>query len=180
MDARGPVQAPSRETLQAYCRCVAGAVGMISIRIFGDGSPKAERFALALGDALQLTNILRDVADDARIGRLYLPRELLTAHGVRPRAPLDVIADPEIGAVCADLAREARARFGEARTALRELDWRVMRPALIMMGMYEGLLERMEVRGWQGPLGPVRLSKPEKILRALRYGLMPPLPGMTG
>ncbi|MFW6027196.1 MAG: presqualene diphosphate synthase HpnD [bacterium] len=175
MDARGPIQAPSRKTLNAYCRRVAGAVGMISIRIFGDGSPAAERFALALGDALQLTNILRDVADDARINRLYLPLELLEAHGVRSRKPREVVADPATGAVCADLGAEARKRFLEARRALAGLDWRIMRPALIMMGMYEGLLERMEARGWHGPFEPVKLSKPEKIFRALRYGLMPPL-----
>lgn len=179
MDASGPIRAPDRETLNAYCRRVAGAVGMISIRIFGDASAAAERFALALGDALQLTNILRDVADDARIGRLYLPRELLEVHGVRSSEPLDVVTDPATGAVCAALAVEARSRFREARRTLAELDWRVMRPALIMMGMYEGLLERMEARGWQGPLEPVKLSKPEKILRALRYGLMPP-PKITG
>ncbi|MFP3943601.1 MAG: presqualene diphosphate synthase HpnD [Alphaproteobacteria bacterium] len=175
MDARGPIRAPDRDTLGAYCRRVAGAVGMISIRIFGDASPAAERFALALGDALQLTNILRDVTDDARVGRLYLPREFLEAHGIRSRDPEKVAADPAVGAVCADLAAEARSCFEEARRALAGLDWRIMRPALIMMGMYEGLLERMEARGWSGPLEPVRLSKPEKIFRALRYGLVPPL-----
>lgn len=175
MDARGPIQAPTRATLAAYCRRVAGAVGMISIRIFGDAGPAAERFALALGDALQLTNILRDVADDARIDRLYLPRELLDAHGVRSREPREVAADPATGAACAELGVEARTRFREARAALAELDWRVMRPALIMMGIYEGLLDRMEARGWHGALEAVRLSKPEKALRAFRYAFLPPL-----
>lgn len=175
MDARGPVLAPDWSTLRAYCRRVAGAVGMISIRIFGDGSPAAERFALALGEALQLTNILRDVADDARIGRLYLPRELLETHGVKANSPAEVAADSRTAAVCAELAVEARGRFKAAREALEELDWRVMRPALIMMGMYEGLLERMEARGWRDGLEPVRLSKGEKVLRALRYAFVPPL-----
>ncbi|MBY0423146.1 MAG: squalene/phytoene synthase family protein, partial [Parvularculaceae bacterium] len=78
MDAEGPVVAPTMERLLAYTRRVAGSVGMLSMPIFG--APKGEasnRFAQALGDALQLTNILRDVGEDAIIGRLYLPKELL-------------------------------------------------------------------------------------------------------
>ena len=82
MDANGPVVAPSMETLLAYTRRVAGAVGMLSMPAFGAPEGEvADRFALSLGDALQLTNILRHVGDDAKIGRLNLPREILLKHG---------------------------------------------------------------------------------------------------
>ena len=82
MDADGPVIAPSLEKLYAYTRRAAGAVGMLSMPVFGAPRTKvADEFALSLGDALQLTNILRDIEQDADEGRLYLPRELLEKHG---------------------------------------------------------------------------------------------------
>ena len=87
MDARRDIRALSFAELDLYCERVAVAVGWISVRIFGEASPAGERVAAELGRALQLTNILRDLAEDAQRHRLYLPRELLHAHGVF--APLD-------------------------------------------------------------------------------------------
>ena len=87
MDARRDIRAPSFAELDRYCERVAVAVGRISVRIFGEASPAGERVAAELGRALQLTNILRDLAEDAQPHRLYLPRELLHAHGIF--APLD-------------------------------------------------------------------------------------------
>ena len=83
MDANGPVVAPSWEELFAYCRRVAGAVGLLSMRAFGaPNNQTADRFALSLADALQTTNILRDVREDAEMGRLYLPRPLLEKYEI--------------------------------------------------------------------------------------------------
>ncbi len=176
MDASGPVVAPDFDTLYAYTRRVAGAVGMLSMPIFG--APRGEasdRFALALADALQLTNILRDVAEDADIGRLYLPRELLERHSVPTDDPMAAAKSPEIRAVCAELSDVAKKNFEEARLALKDLDWRVLRPALLMMGMYETYLARLRAGGWRDIGAPVRLSKFEKIIIATRYALAPPL-----
>ncbi len=96
MDVEGRMRAPTLATLETYCDRVAGAVGLLSIRVFGANQPGDRDFALALGRALQCTNILRDLAEDAVLGRLYLPREMLEAaeigqhrsrRGARPSCP---------------------------------------------------------------------------------------------
>ena len=81
MDAKDSMRAPPMSELTRYCRCVAGAVGLLSIRVFGAHGDEVRRGALALGEAMQLTNILRDLSEDATRGRLYLPRELLEQQG---------------------------------------------------------------------------------------------------
>ena len=176
MDARGPIIGPPFEELMAYCRRVAGAVGLLSIRVFGaTPDEKATDFALALADALQLTNILRDVGEDAAMGRVYLPSELLDKHGVSTREPTEVLVHPALGAVCEELGALAHEKFGIARTAIAGADLSVMRPALLMMGVYERTLQRLEERGWADAAKPIRLSKLEKATTALRWALWPPV-----
>jgi phytoene synthase len=175
MDAEGPVIAPDFARLYAYTRRVAGAVGLLSMPVFGaPGNETADKFALALADALQLTNILRDVGEDASIGRLYLPRELLEKHGA-PLAPEKIVGAPGLARVAEDLAAIARQRFAAARTALKDLDWRVLRPALLMMGVYEAYLRKLETRGWDRIGESISISKVEKALIAGRYFFAPPL-----
>jgi phytoene synthase len=191
LDAAGPIVAPPMETLFAYTRRVAGAVGLLSMPVFG--APKgaaSDRFALTLGDALQLTNILRDVAEDAKIGRLYLPAELLAKHGAPACAEtVELVLTRERGAadesaggprtalqgVARDLAQIAREKLADARNVLATLDWRTVRPALLMMGVYEAYLRKMTQRGWNHIGEPVKLSKAEKLFIAARYGFAPPL-----
>jgi squalene synthase HpnD len=174
MDAGGPIVAPAMETLLAYTRRVAGAVGMLSMPVFGAPRNEAARdFALSLGDALQFTNILRDVTEDARIGRLYLPRELLVRHGA-PMTPGAIASSPALAPVARDFAALATERFAQARKAMRALDWRVLRPALLMMGVYEAYLKRMETSGWQTG-ARVSLSMLDKLVISARYALAPPL-----
>ena len=181
MDAEGPIVAPSFERLYAYTRRVAGSVGLLSMPTFG--APKgfaSDRFALALGDALQLTNILRDVAEDASIGRVYLPSELLKMHGA-PTDPAGIAAlPPALAKVARDLGLIASKKFAEARAALADLDWRTVRPALLMMGAYEAYLRKMTARGWEHAGAPVRLSKAEKLFIAARYAFAPPLKTAQG
>jgi phytoene synthase len=172
MDAREMMQAPDMATLRQYCARVAGAVGLLSIRAFGDCSPRAQDLALALGDALQLTNILRDLAEDARRGRLYLPCEWLEEYGIPTDDPAAALAHPRIGQVCARLADLAQTRFDEAEAALADCDRRALRPSVIMMTVYRRILERLVRRGWQRLGEPVEVSKPEKIWIALRHGLL--------
>lgn len=187
MDAEGPVVAPPMDQLFAYTRRVAGAVGMLSMPVFGAPRSEAARvFALSLGDALQLTNILRDVGEDAELGRLYLPRELLEKHGAPMEPSLlfarsgEVSAKPTQGAaalanVARDLGGIAKQKFAAARAALKDLDWRILRPALLMMGVYEAYLKKLETRGWDKIGEPVAISKLEKILISARYAIAPPL-----
>ena len=176
MDARGPIVAPPMTVLLDYCRRVAGAVGLLSIRIFGaQPDQKSTEFALALADALQLTNILRDVTEDAAMGRIYLPRDLLDKHGVITRDAAKLLEDPGLGTVCEDLAKTARKRFGHARAALDGADLSVMRPALLMMGIYEKTLNRLEERGWEHTCIPIKLGKFEKLYTVLRWAVWPPV-----
>ena len=154
MDANGPILAPSMAELESYSRCVAGAVGLLAIRIFGDDSEPARDFAIDLGDALQFTNILRDVAEDAGRGRLYLPAERLVDHGVPTHDAQAALAHPGLPAVCAGLDKIARQRFSAARTRLSQCDRRALRPAIAMMGGYQGVLNALSRRGWDAVATP--------------------------
>lgn len=168
MDAEGPVVAPPMEELLAYVRRVAGAVGILSMRIFGAWrGPESGRFALALAEALQLVNILRDIEEDAAMGRLYLPREELDRAGVPPDPQLAPTATG-IEAVCARLGARARARFIEARREIPAHDRMTLAPALMMMGPYEGYLAKMERTGWQRCHAPYRMARGRKLLLGLR------------
>ncbi len=169
MDARAIV-APDLATLDLYCDRVAAAVGRLSVRAFGDASPQADAVAFALGRALQLTNILRDVVEDAARGRLYLPREYLAEAGV-PADPAIAPRHPNVPAVCARLAGDARARFAEAHAAMRLCQPRAMRPARLMGATYGAILRRLERRGWRRLDIPAPLPNAEKLWIALRYGL---------
>jgi len=173
MDADGPVVAPSMAELLRYTRRAAGAVGMLSMPIFGaPRNQAAENFALALGDALQLTNILRDVEEDASQGRIYLPRELLEKHDCT-MAPGSIAADPGLPEVRAALAAVAGQKFKDTRIALGGLDRKTLRPALLMMGVYERYFEKMTARRWANGQPKVELSKLEKMLIAARWFVFP-------
>ena len=115
MDAAEDIRAPDWATLDLYCDRVASAVGRLSVRIFGLAPEPGEALAHHLGRALQLTNILRDIDEDASVGRLYLPREALAAAGVTTDEPLEAAADPKLAAACAEVAARARAHFDEVQ-----------------------------------------------------------------
>ena len=168
MDAEREIKAPGIEELDLYCARVASAVGKLSVRIFGTLEPRSEEVAEHLGRALQLTNILRDLDEDAARGRLYLPHELLWKHDIRSDDPATVLAHPALGEVCAELAQMARARYAAAHEAMRACRRRSMRPALMMGAAYRAILDRLVRRGWQAPRNPVKLSKPLKLWIAFR------------
>ena len=173
MDARAPMHGPSMAELMRYCRHVAGAVGLLSLPVFGASGAHAERFAITLGEALQITNILRDVAEDAADGRLYLPADLLKTYGIDTRVPAEVTAHPALPRVRGALAAVARDRFAKADAALARCDRRRLRPALAMMGVYERLLDRLEAQGWDR-LAPPKIGKVAKLRAALFQGLWRP------
>ncbi len=171
MDAAADIRAPAMADFRLYCRRVAGAVGVLSVHAFGAVEPEAHKLALAEGDALQFTNILRDIAEDAERGRLYLPRELLQRHGIETTDPMTVLRDPRLPAVCHDLAALARERFAEAERLMALCKRGPMRPARIMLAVYRRLLTRLEQDGWQDMTARVSLPKAEKLWIALRNGL---------
>jgi presqualene diphosphate synthase len=129
MDSRRDIRAPSLAELDLYCARVAAAVVLLSLRIFGVATPAGERVAASLGRALQLTNILRDLAEDGARHRLYLPRELLLAHGIVATMPSYVLAQPALPAVCQDLARLAEGHYEAAAAAIAACPRGSMRPA---------------------------------------------------
>ncbi|MEM6972556.1 MAG: squalene/phytoene synthase family protein [Pseudomonadota bacterium] len=172
MDAAGPIVSPKMDVLRRYTRLVAGTVGLLSMRIFGAwrGAVSA-RFALALADALQLTNITRDVAEDAARGRLYLPAELLSRHGVT-QDPDAAASDPAIAGVLREMATLARQEFDTARETLPAHARLAVLPALMMMGVYEATLNRIEDSGFR-TAPRVRLGKGAKIVAALSTAISP-------
>jgi len=172
MDAMGPIRAPELATLDLYCDRVASAVGRLSVRAFGVATPAADQVARSLGRALQLTNILRDLAEDAARGRLYLPRELLAAEGIASREPAAVLADPAVPRVCEALAAIAEGHFAAARAAMAKCPRRPMRPAAVMGAVYRAILRRLRRRGWRDLEQEVALPKPVKLWLAIRHGLI--------
>jgi phytoene synthase len=128
MDAETTIVAPDLATLDLYCDRVAAAVGRLSVRAFGDSSAAADQVAYSLGRALQLTNILRDLQEDAERGRLYLPSEWLNAADV-PHDPAAALLAPGLPAVCARLANLAHQHFTAAADAMRRCDANAMKTA---------------------------------------------------
>ncbi|MCK5620978.1 MAG: presqualene diphosphate synthase HpnD [Alphaproteobacteria bacterium] len=171
MDATGEALAPDMQTLITYCNRVASAVGLLSIKVFGDDSEDARRGAVALGHALQLTNILRDVVDDAARGRLYLPRELLLEYGIAATNPAEVIDNQVVSAVCDELAEVAANRFAEARKSFKTCNRKALKPAFAMMDVYRLLLRRMQARGWTRLDKRVRIGPLAKLWIALKHML---------
>lgn len=168
MDGESDIIAPSLAELDLYCDRVAAAVGRLSVRAFGDASAQADIVAYHLGRALQLTNVLRDIAEDAARNRVYLPREFF----IRPPASAaEALADPLIPEICSRMTIMAHNHFRAASAAMDKCDRRAMRPARLMGATYAAILRRLEKRGWQRLDVPVKLSKWEKLWLLLRYGL---------
>lgn len=169
MDVTGYMVAPSADLLSRYCDRAASAVGRLSARIFGLPHEVGNALANSLGQALQLTNLLRDLDEDASAGRLYLPREILADHGIADRVPAAALVHPAIAYACADLVAMAEAHFTAAWAELGACPRGPARPARVMARVYGRLLARLKARGFapeQIPC-PVRLTGPEKLLTAL-------------
>jgi phytoene synthase len=169
-DAENTIFAPDLEGLERYCDQVAVAVGRLSVRAFGDASPAADRVAHALGRALQLTNILRDLWEDAVRGRLYIPREFLEEADV----PVDlqiVLVHPRFPIVCSRVAALAHDYFREADIAMQSCDPVAMKPARLMGATYAAILSMLEQRGWDRLTERVSLPLWRKLWLAIQHGL---------
>lgn len=170
MDRSGAMARPDMKTLERYCYCVASCVGLISVEIFGYRDPRIRDFAYHLGQAFQLTNILRDIAEDAARGRIYLPREALERQGLAQVPARELIFQPQLPPVCAEVGALAQRHFEQASACLPASEIRNMRPALLMRAVYERYLSRMEASGWRLGGDRVRLGRATKtwvLLRAL-------------
>jgi squalene synthase HpnD len=172
MDAREDIRAPDLAVLDLYCARVASAVGHLSVHVFGDSSPAAHSVAESLGRALQLTNILRDLDEDARRNRLYLPREVLQRHGIVDSDPAALLRHPALPAVCREVAAIAEGHFRDAERTMRQCARRAMRPAAAMAAIYRAMLSALLSSGWREPTRRVSLSKSLKLWLVLRHGLL--------
>jgi squalene synthase HpnD len=172
MDAGASLRIADMNELALYCDRVACAVGRLSNRVFGLEPAKGDELAHALGEALQLTNILRDVRDDAERSHVYLPADVLRRHGVDDTDPVKILDQPGLAGVCEEIAALAERRFGEAEIALAACDRQQVRAARIMMVMYRRLFEQMRRRGWRRFDPEPKLSRIDKLWLVFRYGLV--------
>jgi phytoene synthase len=171
MDVRADIRAPSLEELDRYCERVGVAVGRIAVRIFGEDTAAGERVAAELGRALQLTNILRDLCEDSKRARLYLPRELLQGHGIFAKTPSWVLAQPTLPDVCRDLAAVAEKHYSAALQAITGCPRHAMRPAVVMLHIYRALLHRLVAQGWKTPDARVSVPNWQKLMLLFHHGL---------
>jgi len=172
MDVPADIRAPDMATLDLYCDRVASAVGRLSVRVFGMGEDDGIALAYHLGRALQLTNILRDIDEDAGLGRLYLPRESLYLAGITGDDPQKVIAEKALPKVCAPLAQRAATHFAKADEIMNRNPRRVVRAPRIMSKYYRSILDLLLARGFAAPREPVRVTKLTKLAILFRYAFI--------
>jgi phytoene synthase len=172
MDAIEDIRAPAYEKLDLYCDRVASAVGRLSVRVFGMTEQDGIALAHHLGRALQLTNILRDIDEDAGLGRLYLPREGLAAAGITSTDPVTVAAHPNLDPACRMVVARARMHFAEAEKIMARAPRRAVKAPRIMGKAYRKILDAMAAQGFAPPRRRVRISKPYLIGIALRYAFI--------
>ncbi len=167
----------SFDGLREYCHLVASTVGLMCIDIFGRRNPRTEAYAMNLGIALQLTNIIRDVGADALMGRIYIPIDDLKAAGCTEEEILSRHDSDRFRRLLELQASRAEGFYGAARSALSGEDAPAMRPARIMEAIYRGTLEKIRDSGFDVLRRNIRLSKPAQLGIAVRYGLLGRLVG---
>ena len=172
MDAAADLRAPDDATLDLYCDRVASAVGRLSVKVFGLDGETGRQLAHHLGRALQLTNILRDLDEDAERGRLYLSREVLEAAGMLLDDPRAALAHPALSRACAPLVARARVHYAAADALMARCPRRVVRAPRIMSAVYRRVLEALAARGFGALRQPVRVSRARLLLILLRYSIV--------
>jgi len=159
------------EELQGYCRRVAGAVGVACVAVYG--APEERPRAETLGVALQLINIVRDVAEDWTLGRVYLPQDELAEFGVSEEDIAIGRCSTEWRALMAHQSARARAQLAEGRTLLARLDRRSAACVATFANLYAATLDRIEERAYDVFGGPPQLSRLTK-LRIVGKGMLRP------
>ena len=172
MDVESDIRAPDLAMLDLYCDRVASAVGRLSVRVFGLDAKNGPELAHHLGRALQLTNILRDLDEDAGMGRLYLPREALRDAGIAGSDPHAVLAHPALGQACAPIIARAQNHFDRADAIMKAAPRRAVRAPRIMGEAYKGYLRALIARGFAPPRARLRLSRARLLWIILRYAVI--------
>lgn len=170
-DVDGDVRWPSFADFDLYCDRVASAVGRLSVNVFGMERRVGVELSHHLGRALQFTNILRDIDEDAGIGRVYLPIEALTAAGIRPVSPETLVTEPNLDAAARWLAPKAQKHFDEAARILKSRPKGHLIAPRLMESAYARLLKRMVAAGWNAPRVRVKTSKLRLVLALIRFSV---------
>jgi len=171
MDAVEDIRAPDWNKLDLYCDRVASAVGRLSVRVFGINGEDGPQLAHHLGRALQLTNILRDIDEDAAVGRLYLPQEALDKAGIGSTEPIVVIESFGLAKACMPVVDRARGHFAEAEKIMTRCPRRAVRAPRVMGAVYRTMLDGMVARGWAPPRERVRIGRAQLIAIVLKHAL---------
>ena len=171
MDVARDILAPDDAELDLYCDRVASAVGRLSVKVFGMEAEAGAALARHLGQALQLTNILRDIDEDAAIGRFYISREALAVAGIEAADPVLLAGDPRLDVACRYIAAKAKAHYAAADQVLAARPKGQLLAPRLMEAVYSRILQRMETQGWAAPRRRVSLSTLEKLWVVLRCSL---------
>ena len=159
------------EDLRLYCYRVASTVGSLVVRILGFQNSQSLEFAETMGIAVQLTNVLRDIGDDASTGRIYLPRDELVRFGVSTDSVLAGQMTDELRLMLTFYAERARSHYESADALLPREDRRALRPATAMGRIYRALLEELVERKFPCFEEPLRLPKSRRLAIAAKVWL---------
>ena len=168
MDINNKMIAPKQKNLNIYCYRVAGAVGLLCLNIFHENNKNARSFGIALANALQITNILRDIKEDSSMGRLYMPNEILKKVGIKEKNIHDIIKSKKFPNACKELAKLADTNFQVAEKKLKNCSKKRLKSAILMMNTYKLLLKKLKNAAWKNIEEKIHLTKFEKITLFLK------------
>ena len=163
MDINNIMICPNKKIFDLYCYRVAGAVGLISLKIFGEYNKKTITFGLYLANALQITNILRDIKQDKAMGRMYIPKEILNNVGIKKQKITFILKNQRFPEACKKLSSVADLNFQLAEEQLKFCSKKKLKSAILMMDTYKLLLKKLKKKGWESLEERVSLTKFEKF-----------------
>lgn len=172
MDLDEDIRWPSFAKFDLYCDRVASAVGRLSVRVFGMERETGLALAHHLGRALQFTNVLRDIDEDAGIGRVYLPIEALEVAGIKPTNPHTLCEDLRLDEAARWLAAKAERHFSEADAILSARPKGLLLAPRLMEASYSRILRSLLKQGWNPPRRRISTNKPLLVLTALKLWLL--------
>ena len=159
-----PLQAPTMKKLTGYCRGVGGMAGSLSLRVFGcQDEEMIKELSSSIGTALQITNILRNVKEDANNNRLYIPQELLTKAGIKSTDPKTVLVDKNLAVARQELAKIAADNYKKAYELVAILDKTTSQPLRLLLDIYKRYFDIMNNRGWEIISPKPEISKFRKL-----------------
>ncbi|MFM7083851.1 MAG: squalene/phytoene synthase family protein [Hyphomicrobium sp.] len=172
MDIRNQNTFYDWSSLDRYCDCVASAVGRLSSQIFGIDETSGKALSHHLGRALQLTNILRDIDEDAQMGRFYLPIEELKKQNIYNSNISEIINHVSFSKVCFSITKITDLYFEEAEGIMRKIPRSLVKSPRIMCSVYKSLFHKLKKRGWHLPRNKISIPKSQMFIAIFKYGFI--------